>query len=121
MGPLLGIGYHLYTDNLDTAVLLDEALLAKGTNLTGTVRWNRKYLPKGIKQKLSKRDSVACRKEKLVCVGWRDKNVSKLNRPQFMVKLVEGCWTVISELIEWNLEESQLKIHKTDCYFLKNI
>ena len=38
MGPLLGIGYHLYTDNLDTAVLLDEALLAEGTNLTGTVR-----------------------------------------------------------------------------------
>ena len=34
---------------------------------------------------------MACRKEKLVCVGWRDKNVSKLNRPQFMVKLVEGC------------------------------
>ena len=38
MGPLLCIGYHLYTDNLDTAVPLDETLLAEGTNLTGTVR-----------------------------------------------------------------------------------
>ena len=121
MGPLLCIGYHLYTDNLDTAVPLDETLLAEGTNLTGTVWWNRKYLPKGIKQKLSKRDSIECRKEMLVCVGLRDKDVPKLNRPQFMVKLVEGCWPVISELVEWNLEESQLKIHMTDCYFVKNI
>ena len=71
--------------------------------------------------KTIERDSIACRKEKSVCVGWQDKNVPKLNRPQFMVKLVEGCWTVISELVEWNLEGSQLKIHKTDCYFLKNI
>ena len=27
MGPLLGMGYYLYTDNLYTAVPLDEALL----------------------------------------------------------------------------------------------
>ena len=58
MGPLLGMGYHLYTE---------------GTNLTGTVRGNRKYLPKGVKHKLSKGDSIAYRKEKLVCVGWQDK------------------------------------------------
>ena len=27
VGPLLGMGYHLYSDKLDTAVPLDEALL----------------------------------------------------------------------------------------------
>ena len=73
MGPLLGMGHHLYTDNWYTAVPLAEALLSGSTNLTGTVRGNRKYLPKGVKQKLSKGDSIAYRKEKLVCVGWQDK------------------------------------------------
>ena len=45
MAPLLGQGYHLFTDNWYTAVLLAESLLLEGTNLTGTVRSNRKYLP----------------------------------------------------------------------------
>ena len=40
MGPLLGMGYHLYTDNWYTAVPLAEALLSEGTNLKGTVRGN---------------------------------------------------------------------------------
>ena len=40
MGPLLGMGYHLYTDNWYTAVPLSESLLSEGTNLTGTVRGN---------------------------------------------------------------------------------
>ena len=48
METLLGMGYHLYTDNWYTAVPPAEALLSEGTNLTGTVRGNRKYLPKGV-------------------------------------------------------------------------
>ena len=48
MGPLLGMGYHLYTDNWYTTVPLAESLLSEGTNLTGTVWGNQKYLPKGV-------------------------------------------------------------------------
>ena len=54
MAPLLGQGYHLFTDNWYTAVPLAELLLLEGTNLTGTVCSNRKYLPAGVKKKLAK-------------------------------------------------------------------
>ena len=64
MGPLLGMGYYLLP--------LTEALLSKGTNLTGTVWGNQKYLPKGVKE-LLKGDSIAYSKESLACVGWQDK------------------------------------------------
>ena len=50
MAPLLGQGYHLFTDNWYTAVPLAESLLLEGTNLTGTVCSNRKYLPAGVKR-----------------------------------------------------------------------
>ena len=73
MGPLLGQGYHLFTDNLYTAVPLAESLLLEGTNLTGTVRSNRKYLPAGVKKKLAKGEAVAFRKNRLPCMGWQDK------------------------------------------------
>ena len=73
MAPLLGQGYHLFTDNWYTAVPLAESLLLEGTNLTGTVRSNRKYLPAGVKKKLSKGEAVAFRKNRLLCMGWQDK------------------------------------------------
>ena len=68
MGPLLGMRYHLYTNNWYTMVSIVETLLYKGINLTGTVRGNRKYLRKFVKQELSKGDWMVCRKEKSVCV-----------------------------------------------------
>ena len=73
MAPLLGQGYHLFTDNWYTAVPLAESLLLEGTNLTGTVCSNRKYLPAGVKKKLAKGEAVAFRKNRLPCMGWQDK------------------------------------------------
>ena len=68
--PLLGQGYHLFTDNWYTAVPLAESLLLEGTNLTGTVRSNRKYLPPGVKKTLAKGETVAFRKNRLHCIYW---------------------------------------------------
>ena len=73
MEPLLDMGYHLYTDNWYTAIPLAEFLSSRNTNITGTVRVNRKFLPAGVKQKLPKGDSVAFRKNNLLCIGWHDK------------------------------------------------
>ena len=74
MAPLLGQGYHLFTDNWYTAVPLAESLLLEGTNLTGTVCSNRKYLPAGFKKKSTKGETVAFRrKNRLLCMGWQDK------------------------------------------------
>ena len=62
MALLLGQGYHLFTDNWYTAIPLAKSLLLEGTNLTGTVCSNRKYLPAGVKKKLAKGETVAFRK-----------------------------------------------------------
>ena len=48
-------------------------MLLEGTNLTGTVCSNRKYLPAGVKKKLAKGETVAFRKNRLLCMGWQDK------------------------------------------------
>ena len=72
MAPLLGQGYHLFTDRLYTAVPLAESLLSEGTNLTGNVRSNGKYLPAGVKKKLAKGQTKAFR-NRLLCMGWQDK------------------------------------------------
>ena len=73
MEPLLDMGYHLYTDNWYTAIPLAEFLSSRNTNITGTVRATQKFLPAGVKQKLPKGDSVAFRKNNLLCIGWHEK------------------------------------------------
>ena len=73
MAPLLGQEYHLFTDNWYTAVTLVEAFLLEGTNLTGTVHSKRKYLPAVVKKKLTEGETMAFRKNRLLCVGWLGK------------------------------------------------
>ena len=75
MAPLLGQGYHLFTGNSYTAVPLAESLLLEGTNLTGTVCSNRKYLPAGVKKKLAKGETFAFRKSRFLCMGWKDNEI----------------------------------------------
>ena len=105
--PLIDIGYHLYTDNWYTAVPLAEFLSSRNTNITGTVRENRKFLPAGVKQKLPKGDSIAFQKNNLLCIGWNDKKhvillstegsskmityTSKRNEEHNMTELVRDC------------------------------
>ena len=103
MEPLLGMGCHLYTDNWYTAVPLAEPLLSEGSTLTGNVRGNRKYLPQGVSQKLSKGNSIAYRKEKLVCIGWQDKK-------HVILLSTKG----LSKMINYTSQEQIL-----DCYYQK--
>ena len=74
MQPLLDMGYHLFTDNWYTAVPLVEFLSSRNTNIAGTVRASRKFLPAGVKENLPKGDSIAFRKNNLLCIGWHGKN-----------------------------------------------
>ena len=55
VGLLLGIKYHLYTDNWYTALSVAEVLLSKGTNLTGTVRGNRTYTHRCLTKTIGRR------------------------------------------------------------------
>ena len=52
---LLGIKYHLYTDNWYTALSVAEVLLSKGTNLTGTVRGYRTYTHRCLTKTIGRR------------------------------------------------------------------
>ena len=55
VGLLLGIKYHLYTDNWYTALPVAEVLLSKGTNLTGTVRGYRTYTHRCLTKTIGRR------------------------------------------------------------------
>lgn len=71
---LLGQGYCLTTDNFYTSPELAELLIAEKTDLVGTMRSNRKNLPKEIRtEKLKKGKIIAFQKGKMCALKWKDK------------------------------------------------
>ena len=53
------------------AVPLAEFFLSRKRNITGTVCMS--FLPAWVKRKLPKGDSIAFRKNNVLCIGWHDK------------------------------------------------
>jgi hypothetical protein len=77
---LHGRGHILTTDNFFTSVPLFLDLLEKGIMATGTLRWNRKYVPRGMfaktitkKQTLGWVDYRMHKEHQLCCMVWKDK------------------------------------------------
>jgi hypothetical protein len=80
MGKLRGRGHIVTTDNFFTSVPLFLDLLEEGTMVTGTLRWNRKYVPKAMfaktatkKKEIGWVDYKMHREGKICCVVWKDK------------------------------------------------
>lgn len=75
MDSLLGEGRTLYMDNYYTSVELPEKLLSRRTHLVGTLRLNRKRVPKEIqKAKLRRGDMMAKQCQNKIIIGkWKDK------------------------------------------------
>lgn len=72
--PLLGKGYCLYTDNFYTSVTMADLLNQQQTDIVGTVRLNRKDLPKYVKEtKLKKGETVSAYRNKVIVLKWKDK------------------------------------------------
>lgn len=73
--PYLNSGRTLYTDNFYTSIQLAHELNEQKTHLTGTLRANRKGVPKEIiAKKLKKGESFSLKSNKNVMVNkWRDK------------------------------------------------
>nr|CAH7749054.1 unnamed protein product [Callosobruchus chinensis] len=73
--PLLDEGRTLITDNWYTSVNLAETLQTRSTHLIGTLRKNRKNLPKDVVEaKLKKGEIVAKQNKKnVVVMKWQDK------------------------------------------------
>lgn len=79
MESFLDKGYVLYMDNYYTSVPLFEDLERQGTLACGTVRSNRKGLPKDITdannaevKALERGNSLYRQKGTIPCVGWKD-------------------------------------------------
>ena len=67
-------GFHVYFDNYYNSPELIQELYKRKTHGCGTVRSNRKNLPKAVTEaNLSKGESVFRRKEAMLAVKWRDK------------------------------------------------
>ncbi|CAH1982575.1 unnamed protein product [Acanthoscelides obtectus] len=70
---LLDKGYRLFLDNYYTSVDLVNKLVKRRTDCVGTIRANRKGIPKDLQVKLSKGRSVARYNRKIMIQKWHDK------------------------------------------------
>lgn len=73
--PLLDDGRTLYADNWYTSVALAENLQKRSTHLVGTIRKNKKGLPKTVVDAKLKRGEIIARQNqnKVVVMKWHDK------------------------------------------------
>lgn len=74
MRQKLGLGHSVYMDNVYTSVPLAAELLRKKTYCTGTLKADRKYLPKDVTSaQLKKGETVVRYAEGIAVAKWRDK------------------------------------------------
>lgn len=74
MLPLLNKGHHLYCDNFYTSVSLFENLLQNQTAACGTVRCNRKDMPKAlVSKKQTSGETSFMKKDGLLAVKFTDR------------------------------------------------
>ena len=90
-GQLLDKGYNVFTDNYYTSPELLYELFYRQTFATGTVRSNRKNMPKAVvRANLKKGESCFRMNGELLCIKWCDKRqVTVLTT---IDDAVEICW-----------------------------
>lgn len=72
MQPYLNLGHNLYTDNWYTSPILADYLHKQGTNLCGTVRGNRRGMPK-FEGKLERGKSSSQHTQTVMVTKWADR------------------------------------------------
>jgi len=74
--PIKHRGHHVYTDNFYTSPQLFHDLRANGFGACGTLRLNRRSLPKSIKVPVKKGERKAIRLDSLmIAIKWMDKRM----------------------------------------------
>lgn len=74
MDPYLDKGHHLYMDNYYNSIPLCNTLLLRKTHVTGTLRSNRKGIPKEITAKKLKRGEYTWKRQNEIYISkWKDK------------------------------------------------
>ncbi|XP_066974315.1 piggyBac transposable element-derived protein 4-like [Macrobrachium rosenbergii] len=93
MDGLLSEGRTLYIDNFYSSVPLSRYLLGKSTYVCGTLRVNRKYVPKSVTRKKLKKGEVAAQQnsEGIKVIKWKDqRDVLMLTTvPEYTKELVK--------------------------------
>ncbi|VDK68263.1 unnamed protein product [Cylicostephanus goldi] len=99
MGNLLDCGRILYTDNFYTSIPLAKTLLSHQTHLVGTLRKNRRGLPREvISRKLKKGQVVAQqRSDGILVLKWRDKRDVLMLSTMHKADFSDGKPRVISD------------------------
>lgn len=91
-GDLLNEGRTLYVDNFYTSYELARAMLDKNTHLVGTLRANKRNIPKEVLQSKLKKGEIISREDQngIVILKWRDTRDVRLlstRHPPTMVPL----------------------------------
>ncbi|CAL7946858.1 unnamed protein product [Xylocopa violacea] len=73
MGNYFLKGYHIFVDNFFTSIPLAKALYDLGTYITGTIRRNRKFLPKSLNEKFGVGITKYFRQGPILTIGYREK------------------------------------------------
>lgn len=89
MRPYLLKGHHLFMDNFYNSIELSEILLDLKTHTNGTLRTNRKGLPKNVVDaKLKKGQHIWLRKNRVYISKWQDKRpvtmITTINHPKII-------------------------------------
>jgi hypothetical protein len=89
MKHILNLGYCLTTDNFYTSPILADILLQNKTDTFGTMRLNRKDVPKDLQKKKLKKGKVCAYQRGKVCVmKWKDKKdvtlLSTVHNPEMV-------------------------------------
>lgn len=70
-------GHHVYIDNFFSSIRLAKYLFLKGTFVTGTLRHNRKGIPKEMKAKFAVGQTKYMRRNPMILLGYRQKKSQK--------------------------------------------
>uniref|UniRef100_A0A1B6HG03 Uncharacterized protein n=1 Tax=Homalodisca liturata TaxID=320908 RepID=A0A1B6HG03_9HEMI len=90
MANHLNSGHNLYVDNYYTSVQLANSLLSRQTHLCGTLRRNRKGIPKDLtKEKIQKGEMICLENDEGVLITkWQDKRevlmLSTVHKPEYV-------------------------------------
>ena len=88
MERYFGKGHNLYIDNFYTSLRLAKYLIENGTNVTGTIRENRKQFPLELKNtSLQKGEAAFYQHDSIVIVKYRAKRDSARGQPKVVYVL----------------------------------
>ena len=83
-----GKGHNLYIDNFHTSLRLAKYLIENGTNVTGTIRENRKQFPLELKNtSLQKGEAAFYQHDSMVIVRYTAKRNSARRQPKVVYVL----------------------------------